>query len=113
MRSRRLAVPLSEVRWEREGVGAVVTGDDRGKHAAPPTEPRTLTAGQSALRATALLTVVQQVQALEPILRKASGKSQDEWDVWLGKMMGDLMGEGGTSWGECLEVGAWWASKKG
>lgn len=115
VKSRRLAIPLSEVRWEREGVGGVVTrdgkqtGDSRAKDQKPE---RTLTAGQTALRKTALLTVVQQVQALEPILREESGKSQDEWDVWLGKMMSDLMSESGTSWGECLEVGAWWAKKR-
>lgn len=116
VRSRRLAVPLSEVRWEIDGVGGVVTrdgkvtGDNKGKD--HKVEQRTLTAGQVALRQTALLTVVQQVQALEPILREVSGKSQDEWDMWLGKMMSDLMGESGTSWGECLEVGAWWAKKR-
>jgi hypothetical protein len=64
------------------------------------------------LRRTALLTVVQQIQALEPVLREVSGKSQDEWDTWLGKMMNDLVRENGTSWGECLEVGAWWAKKR-
>lgn len=118
VRSRRLAVPLGEVRWEREGVDVVLTrnGQDEAKGKGVPaqqrTEQRALTAGQHALRKTALLTVVQQVQALEPILRDVSGKSQDEWDVWLGKMMGDLMGDGGASWGECLEVGAWWAKKR-
>lgn len=119
VRSRRLAVPLSEVRWEGQGLGAVVTRDGRSNaetkgKGIPSTkaEHRTLTAGQHAVRKTALLTVVQQVQALEPILREVSGKSQDEWDVWLGKMMSDLMGDGGASWGECLEVGAWWAKKR-
>jgi len=119
--SRRLAVPFSEVRWEREGVGGVVTKDGKsyietkGK-AAPGGEAeragRTLTAGQAALRQTALLTVVQLIQNLEPLLRDVSGKSQDEWDGWAGKMMNDLMRENGTSWGECLEVGAWWAKKR-
>lgn len=117
VRSRRLAVPLSEIRWERGGVSDACAEDvgteTSGEQAASPkTEQRTLSSGQSALRAAALLTVVEQVQALEPILREVSGKSQDEWDVWLGKMMGDLMGDGGASWGECLEVGAWWATKK-
>ncbi|KAF7562812.1 hypothetical protein G7046_g1301 [Stylonectria norvegica] len=119
VRSKRRAIPLSEVRWEREGVGGVVTKGGKSyvemKGKGPPhqkVEKKTLSAAQSALRKTALLTVVQQIQALEPILREASGKSQDEWDVWLGKMMGDLMSESGTSWGECLEVGAWWAKKK-
>lgn len=118
VRSRRLAIPLSEVRWEREGVGGVVTKDgksyveSKGKTPHQKVEKKTLSVGQAALRNTALLTVVQQIQALEPLLRDASGKSQDEWDVWLGKMMNDLLTEGGTSWGECLEVGAWWARKK-
>lgn len=120
VRSRRLAIPLSEVRWERGGADSAAKsdagpgGEATGEQASSPgTRPRTLSSGQSALRATALLTVVEQVQALEPILREASGKSQDEWDVWLGKMLGDVMGDGGASWGECLEVGAWWATKKG
>lgn len=112
IKSRRLAIPLSEVRWEREGVGGVVTRDGKQTGAKDHKSERTLTAGQTALRKTALQTVVQQVQALEPILREVSGKSQDEWDVWLGKMMSDLMSESGTSWGECLEVGAWWAKKR-
>jgi SAM-dependent methyltransferase len=117
VRSRRLAIPLSEVRWEREGVGGVVTKDGksyietRGKTKVESTG-KTLTAGQAALRRTAMLTVVQLLQSLEPMLRDVSGKSQDEWDGWLGKMMNDLMKEDGTSWGECLEVGAWWAKRR-
>ena len=117
--SRRRAIPLSEVRWEREGVGGVVTKDGKTyvemKAKSAPhqkVEKKSLTAGQAALRKTALLTVVQQVQALESLLREISGKSQDEWDLWMGKMMSDLMSDNGTSWGECLEVGAWWAKKK-
>ena len=116
VRSRRLAVPLCEMRWEREGVGGTVTkggktyieskGKSRGVQRRGP-----LSAGQSALRRTALLTVVQMIQSLEPVLREVNGKRQDEWDGWAGKMMGDLMG-GGTAWGECLEVGAWWAKKR-
>lgn len=109
LKSKRLAIPLSELRWERDRP-ASRDGKERlsqGKH-----DRRTLSAGQDALRRTALLTVVQQVQALEPILREVSSKSQDEWDSWLGKMMGDLMSESGTSWGECLEVGAWCATKR-
>ncbi|CAG9994030.1 unnamed protein product [Clonostachys byssicola] len=117
--SHRVAIPLSEVRWEREGVGGVVTRDgksyvemkgDRGPH--QKVEKKALTAGQAALRKMALSIVVEEIQSLEPVLREASGKSQDEWDVWMGKMMNDLMSEGGTSWGECLEVGAWWATKR-
>lgn len=75
-------------------------------------ETSALTAAQAALRRTALLTVVQAIQALEPVLRETSGKSQDEWDLWVGKMMRDLVEGNGLGWGECLEVGAWWARKR-
>jgi SAM-dependent methyltransferase len=118
VRSRRMALPLSEFRWEKEGIGGVITTDvkpeSKGKE--PPPTPRldkkTLTAGQIALRQTALLTQVQEIQALEPILREVSGKSQDEWDMWLGKMMSDLMDDNRASLSECLEFGAWYAKKK-
>ncbi|GAO20165.1 hypothetical protein UVI_02008260 [Ustilaginoidea virens] len=115
VRTRRLAIPLSEVRWEREGVGGVVTQDGKQTGEARGKEHKmgkTLTAGQIALRKTALLTVVQQVQALEPILREINNKSLDEWDAWLGKMMGNLMENSDSILGECLEVGAWWAKKR-
>jgi SAM-dependent methyltransferase len=133
--SKRLAVPLSEVRWEREGVGGVVTKDGKSyvestkgypagkKGVAPAAGVATASApvagtrpalgpGQAAVRRTALMTVVQQIQSLEAVLREVSGKSQDEWDGWCGKMMNDLVKDNGTSWGECLEIGAWWARKK-
>jgi ubiquinone/menaquinone biosynthesis C-methylase UbiE len=120
--SRRLAIPLGEVRWEREGVGGAITKDSsnaRGNQTnsamgkGNEAERRNLSTGQAALRRTALLTVVQKIEALEPLLREASGKGQDEWDRWQSNMMNDLMKQNGTSWGECLEVGAWWATKKG
>lgn len=104
--SRRLAIPLGEVRWEREGVGV------QGKGKAKESEARKqLTAGQAALRRTALDTFVQFIESMEPVLRDVSGKGQDEWDRWYGNMMNDLLKNNGTSWGECLEVGAWWAKK--
>ena len=115
---RRLAIPLDEVRWEREGVGGAVTQGSNGnvisstKGKAREADRRTLTAGQLALRRTALMTVVQMIESLEPLLKEASGKGQDEWDRWQGNMMNDLLNQNGTSWGECLEVGAWWARKK-
>ena len=114
--SRRLAIPLGEVRWEREGVGGAVTQGNNGqtisKGKAKEFDRRNLTAGQAALRRTALMTVIGMIESLEPLLREASGKGQDEWDRWQGNMMTDLLKHGGTSWGECLEVGAWWARKK-
>jgi SAM-dependent methyltransferase len=136
--SRRLAVPLSEIRWEKEGVGGVVTKDGKSyieSKARKGISPGGGGAGgaggagvggkdgtgvggggldpaAAALRRTALMIVVGRIQSLEPVLREASGKSQDEWDAWVGKMMNDLVRENGTSWGECLEVGAWWARKR-
>jgi hypothetical protein len=109
MGNKRLAVPLSEVRWEKEGVGGVVTKDGKsyietkGKKskeaAAGENVGSVLEPGAAALRRTALSTVVGMVQSLEHVLREVSGKSQDEWDGWLGKMMGNLVRENGTSWG--------------
>ncbi|RDW83426.1 S-adenosyl-L-methionine-dependent methyltransferase-9 [Coleophoma crateriformis] len=115
--SRRLAIPLGEVRWEREGVGGVVSGNElsnalSSKGKGKDQDRRMLTPGQSALRRTALMNVVQMIESLEPLLREASGKGQDEWDRWQGNMMNDLLKNHGASWGECLEVGAWWARKK-
>ena len=108
--SRRLAIPLGSVRWEREGVGPGAAKDiARGKERE---KAKVLTAGQAALRRTALLTAVQFIESLEGVLREVSGKGQDEWDRWYGAMMADLLKGNGTSWGECLEVGAWWARKK-
>jgi SAM-dependent methyltransferase len=144
--SKRLAIPLSEVRWEREGVGGVVTKDGksyidtskaigkaaaaaaavmgapagsgkRGSNAAGDADDggkkgKALSAGQLALRQTALQTVVHLIEGLEPALREVSGKKPDEWDTWMGKLMKELMERDGTSCGECLEVGAWWARKR-
>lgn len=143
--SKRLAIPLSEVRWEREGVGGVVTKDGKsyidtskaiGKAAAAAgllgltkrgssagvgadaedgpgasKKGKALSAGQLALRQAALQTVVQFIEGLEPALREVSGKKPDEWDTWMGKLMKELIERDGTSCGECLEVGAWWARK--
>lgn len=112
---RRLAVPLGEVRWEREGVGGAATAKtvQSSKGKAKESERKVLSAGQAALRRTALLIVVQYVESLEPLLRKVSGKGQDEWDRWMSGLLKDLMENNGTAWGECMEVGAWWARKRG
>ncbi|KAJ8065660.1 hypothetical protein OCU04_006332 [Sclerotinia nivalis] len=113
--SRRLAIPLGEVRWEREGVGGSATstnGLDGSRGKAKEADRKHLTPGQAALRRTALMSIIQLVESLEPLLKEASGKNMDEWDRWRGNLMTDLLKNNGTSWGECLEVGAWWAKKK-
>lgn len=126
--SKRLAIPLAEVRWEREGVGGVVTKDGKsyintGKAIGranskaredsndPDKKGRVLGAAQLALRQTALQTVLGFIEGLEPALREVSGKKQDEWDAWLGKLIKELVEKDGANCGECLEVGAWWARK--
>ncbi|KAL5693440.1 hypothetical protein EMGR_005020 [Emarellia grisea] len=85
--SRRIAIPLGELRWEREG------GRPR----------KQLTAEQMSIRRTALLTVIQMIEGMEPILMEASGKSRDEWDRWWTAMINDLFQKGGLASGECLE----------
>jgi len=124
--SRRIAIPFGEVRWEREGVrvhssdtkkpgrrrlstsGPMVTVKEDGKQL----RRSTLNANQAALRRTTLLTVVQMIESLEPMLKEASGKTQDEWDRWWAGMTTDLLEQKGTASGECLEVGAWWGQKQ-
>ncbi|KAH8697747.1 SAM binding motif-containing protein [Talaromyces proteolyticus] len=92
--SRRIAIPLgAEVRWEQTK------------------KQRKLTADQLSLRQMALLTIIQMIEGMEPILKEASGKSQDEWDRWWAAMTVDLLQKNGLANGECLEVGAWWGQK--
>ncbi|GJC89507.1 hypothetical protein ColLi_12345 [Colletotrichum liriopes] len=108
--SRRLAIPLSETTWERERLS--INAGKCVSRVKTDEQKKTLTEAQAALRYTAMMTVVQQIQNLEPILREFSGKSQNEWDGWMDKITCNLMTGNETSWGECLEVGAWWARKK-
>lgn len=101
--SRRIAIPLGELRWEREG---------QGKDTAKGTARKPLTPDQFSIRHTALLTVIQMIEGMEPMLIKASEKSRDEWDRWWTAMTADLLQKGGLASGECLEVSAWWGRKK-
>ncbi|KAI9727610.1 MAG: hypothetical protein M1834_008050 [Cirrosporium novae-zelandiae] len=128
--TRRIAIPLSDVRWEREGIGgkaiSAACKESKEKKRRPSSShllkvtrspsvqesTKALTTEQAALRKTALVTVVQMIEAFEPMLQEASGKNQDEWDRWWAGMMADLMEHNGTASGECLEVGTWWAHKK-
>jgi len=119
--NRRIAIPFGEVSWEREGIGSHHTHSNdtailggASKIATSPKgkrsrESRILTADQAAVRQTALLTVLQMIESLEPLLKEASGKSQDEWNRWWAAMMTAL--SKGTNTGECLEVGSWWGLK--
>ena len=112
----RIAIPLGELRWEKDGAKHGRSAGDahdmiakgKGKGA-----EKALTAEQAALRQTALLTVLQKIESLEPILKDASGKNTEEWSHWWASMMNDLLNPaaGGGVTSEVLEAGAWWATK--
>ena len=102
--SRRIAIPLGHMRWERDDV--TLKNKDAGM------QHYTLTEAQVAIRKAALETVLQMIEGLEPILMEASGKSADEWERWWAAMRADMCQGTGPASGECLEVSAWWARKK-
>lgn len=108
----RLAIPLGEIRWEREGVGVAIEDAENSSRSVHQGIKRILTPLQTAIRQTALSTFLQSIDSLAPILRAASGKNQDEWDKWVAEMTDSLVNHNGAAWGECLEFGAWWAVKK-
>ena len=111
--SRRIAIPLSEIRWEKDTVNTQSSGKSaRKSNNSAPGEPRRLNAEQTSLRRTALLTIVQLIESLEPMLMESSGYGRDEWDRWWSSMTADLLHQKGTANGEVLEVGAWWGKKR-
>lgn len=117
---RRVAVPLGELRWERKASqqkrplsnghdSPMSTGSrDQGLK----NRDYVLTPEQAALRQTALMTFLQMIESMEPILKEASGKNAEEWSHWWANMMSNLLdtSKGGLT-GECLEIGAWWGTK--
>ena len=112
----RIAVPLKILPWEpdrrkhsRSGTSA--KAHNAGKARAKPTASM-LTPDQAALRQVALMIVVQKCESLEPVLREVSGKSAEEWATWWTTKMADLLKSDEIGTGECLELGAWWATKK-
>lgn len=123
---RRIAIPLGELRWERE-LAASTPDAERprskrresesqrpnatAKKASVVLDTGTLTDEQAALRYTALLVVVQMIESLEPLLKEVSGKNQEEWQRWWAGLMGNLLEQKGASSGECLEVGMWSCKK--
>ncbi|KAF2174741.1 hypothetical protein K469DRAFT_704407 [Zopfia rhizophila CBS 207.26] len=113
---RRVAIPLGELRWEREAAAERNPSKRRSSETAKGKKgsaghDSTLTEEQAALRYTALLVVIQMIESLEPLLKEVSGKNQEEWQRWWGWMMTNLLEQKGASNGECLEVGVWWAHK--
>ncbi len=104
VQTRRLAIPLSEIRWEK--------ADDSETKDKELSHKSKLTEDQAALRQTALLTFVMWIESMSPHLKDASEKTVGEWDRWYAGMMDSLLSQHGTAVGECLEIGAWWATKK-
>jgi SAM-dependent methyltransferase len=85
--NRRVAIPLGELRWEREQAErnpAKRRGSEAGKlkKGSVGFDSTTLTEEQAALRYTALLIVIQMIESLEPLLKEVSGKNQEEWQRW-------------------------------
>lgn len=95
MMTKRLAVPLTALKWEREGG-----------------QKRALTDAQAAIRQTALDSFIGMVEAFEPLLRKSNRKNDDEWQEWLERAKRDWMLGNGLSFGECFEFGALSLRKK-
>jgi SAM-dependent methyltransferase len=108
---RRIAIPLAENRWENDSTDAeeLIDGEDAPELAA--NSRKAVKGDQAALRSSCLLTVVQMIEAFEPLLREVSGKTEDEWQRWWAGMMSSLLEQNGASTGECLEAGAWWSRK--
>jgi len=109
---RRVAIPLGEFRWEQDETHGRL-GAKRGKAKATKSGRKGsyLTLEQASYRHTALLIVIQLMESLEPLLKEVSGKNQEEWQRWWGWMMTDLLENRNVGNGECLEIGAWWATK--
>lgn len=86
--NRRVAIPLGELRWEREAASERTLlkrrGSEAGKlaKAGVNLDKSILTDEQAALRHTALLVVIQMIESLEPLLKEVSGKNQEEWQRW-------------------------------
>ncbi len=110
--SLRVAIPFGEILWEGENIRLDALGDGVSTCRDLPKADLPLTPDQSALRETALTTVIGLIESLEPMLMEESEMKQDEWDRWWAGMTSDLLEQNGTSSGECLEVGAWWARKQ-
>ncbi|KAF2758126.1 hypothetical protein EJ05DRAFT_538362 [Pseudovirgaria hyperparasitica] len=111
---RRFAIPLDEMRWEREGEKSSKRREESTRRKPQKVaEHSSLTEEQAAVRYTALMIVIQHIESLEPILKDASGKNAEEWQRWWAWMMSDLLENHSANNGECLEIGAWWARKVG
>ncbi|KAG9660615.1 hypothetical protein KCU69_g15019, partial [Aureobasidium melanogenum] len=118
---RRIAIPLGQMRWEKDSEGKLIRSGSSGNlfgtispkaSKSKASGEAMLTDDQAAVRSTAMLTVIQKIESLEPLLREASGKNSEEWTRWWAGMMASLLDQENSGGGsEVLEIGAWWATK--
>ena len=105
---KRIAIPLGTLPWERSDAG---NRDTRSRGIRRARQTR-LNSDQEALRNVALMSLLQMVESLEPLLKSVSGKNSEEWSYWWASMMTDLHDPTKTPFqGECLEIGSWWATR--
>ncbi|KAI4834374.1 hypothetical protein E4T44_08858 [Aureobasidium sp. EXF-8845] len=119
--SRRIAIPLGQMRWEKDSEGKLIRSGSSGNlfgtvspkaNKSKTSSEVMLTDDQAAVRSTAMLTVIQKIESLEPLLKEASGKNAEEWTRWWAGMMTSLLDQENSGGGsEVLEIGAWWATK--
>jgi len=109
--NKRVAIPLAELAWERLAARRPSVSSKKHKSKSKTTDAR-LNVDQAAIRHTALMTVIQKIESLEPVLKEHSGKNTEEWASWWANMMSSLVEQHGLTTGECLEIGAWWATKR-
>ena len=128
VRSRRVAIPFSDLRWENDVEDGTTGPENRGtgvtegkrigkakgltRSVASDKVYSPLTPSQAAIRQTALNIVVGLIESLEPLLIKESGKKRDEWDRWWATLMLSLLEKRDLLNGECMEAGVWWARKE-
>lgn len=114
---RRVAIPLGKLRWEKDAPNSERASNAHDSLMSvgwrkKPSYAQILTPEQAALRQTALMTVLQMIESFEPMLKEASGKNSEDWLLWWGDMMAELLDPTKAALtGECLELGAWWATK--
>lgn len=119
--SRRIAIPLGQMRWEKDSEGKLIRSGSSGNlfGTISPKASKSNASGeamlsddQAAVRSTAMLTVIQKIESLEPLLKEVSGKNAEEWTRWWAGMMASLLDQENSGGGsEVLEIGAWWATK--
>lgn len=129
VRSRRVAIPFSDLRWENDVEEASnisandnnTTVNDGRRIGKPKGLTRSsmpdkiyspLNSNQAAIRQTALNVAVGLIESLEHLLIKESGKKKDEWDRWWAALMLSLFEKNDLINGECIEAGVWWARKE-